>query len=239
MSDLDKEYRNERVVRATTLLNQGVKPKRSPAVYPCYNCGNGTRRHVFDEAATSHSGIIPICPDCERVLTNTSNPAKNKRQPKLPKPPKAEKPFIFRNPQPVQIIFVEYECWKCKKPGHIYYVNCDYVSEDGELLEENKTPAPNESPFTNPFRPEIIKVAQDFCASPEGEHIRLGEIKLRRSKTLGETYNSFGCYSCDALFGDTPVKVHILTEWLVLDKEQQKQEAAAVLPTTVTFEKSS
>jgi hypothetical protein len=51
-------------------------------------------------------------------------------------------------------------------------------------------------------RPEIIKVAKDFIGTEQGQHLRLGEIKLRQSKTIGDSYVSFGCYRCDSVFGD-------------------------------------
>jgi hypothetical protein len=33
-------------------------------------------------------------------------------------------------------------------------------------------------------------------------NIKLGQIKKRYSKTVDDSYTSFGCYKCDSIFGD-------------------------------------
>jgi hypothetical protein len=45
-------------------------------------------------------------------------------------------------------------------------------------------------------------LAREFIGTEQGKHIKLGEIKRRFSKTVQNSYMSFGCYSCDSIFGD-------------------------------------
>jgi len=52
------------------------------------------------------------------------------------------------------------------------------------------------------FKPEILQVVKSYLNTPEGKKFKVGTIKLRYSKTVGEKYLSFGCPFCDAIFGD-------------------------------------
>jgi hypothetical protein len=52
------------------------------------------------------------------------------------------------------------------------------------------------------YRPEIIELAQSFVASRKDLDLKLGQIKKRYSKTVEDSYTSFGCYKCDSIFGD-------------------------------------
>jgi hypothetical protein len=146
-----------------------------------------------------------------------------------------DRSFKFLNPQPVKVIFVDYECWKCQEPGHIYYLRCGCISEDGEIMNEEDRQSFQGGPFEREFRSEIVKAVREFCKSPDGTHLRLGQIKRRFSQTMETSYLSFGCYKCDAIFGDFYVSDYILNDWLILDEEEQEQNAAAVLQTTVTL----
>ncbi len=50
--------------------------------------------------------------------------------------------------------------------------------------------------------PNIISAIKEIIQSDEGKDIKIGEIKNRYSKTIENSYLSFGCFYCDALFGD-------------------------------------
>lgn len=101
--------------------------------------------------------------------------------------------------QSVTLVFYEMPCWKCGVMNHLYYV-------DGPVFAScNAEIQPNEALWeSNRFghRPEVIAAAREFLSSPQGSHLRLGEIKPRHSNTVGKAYVSFGCYACDSIFGD-------------------------------------
>lgn len=42
--------------------------------------------------------------------------------------------------------------------------------------------------------------------SESGKNFKIGQVKKRFSKTAGGSYLSHGCYYCDALFGDFPLR---------------------------------
>jgi hypothetical protein len=48
--------------------------------------------------------------------------------------------------------------------------------------------------------PSIVKAVQDLAN--KSDKFKIGEVKKRYSKTVQDGYLSFGCYSCDAIFGD-------------------------------------
>ena len=52
------------------------------------------------------------------------------------------------------------------------------------------------------FYQEIIEKVKMFLKTKEGQKIKLGQIKKRYSNTVESSYKSFGCYKCDAIFGD-------------------------------------
>jgi len=52
------------------------------------------------------------------------------------------------------------------------------------------------------YRPEIIELARKFIKNHKEKNLNLGQIKNRFSNTVGKSYTSFGCYSCDSIFGD-------------------------------------
>lgn len=101
--------------------------------------------------------------------------------------------------QTVTVVFYEMPCWKCQAMNHIYYVDtafrasCNAVIEPDEYLWGSNR---------QEYRLEIVDVVREFLITEQGQHLHLGEIKPRHSKTVGDTYMSFGCYQCDSIFGD-------------------------------------
>lgn len=108
----------------------------------------------------------------------------------------------FHTTKPIQhlsIRFYEKHCWKCHKPQHAYNIyhgltticgtelHVDQGMWDGGSLEKH---------------PAIIQEVKQFQHSEEGKHLKIGEVKKRYSKTVREKYLSFGCFYCDAIFGD-------------------------------------
>jgi hypothetical protein len=105
--------------------------------------------------------------------------------------------------QAIKLVFYEMECWSCKEMNHIYYVEPDYRSSCNAVIE------PKESLWASDqqeYRPEIIEAARGIIGTDRGVHLRLGDIKPRFSKTVDHEYISFGCFKCDSLFGDYPVR---------------------------------
>lgn len=99
--------------------------------------------------------------------------------------------------QLVNLVFYEMSCWKCSKINHLYYVDTSFYSACNVKIE------PNEAIWESTnieYRPEIIELAEKFIESRKD--LKLGQIKLRHSYTVGKSYTSFGCYRCDSIFGD-------------------------------------
>lgn len=99
--------------------------------------------------------------------------------------------------QEVGIVIFETSCWKCKKAQHSYTVDqhlktiCNgdmYLVGSmwsGDDLDRN---------------PVVINAVKEIMrAEPE---VKIGEVKVRYSHTIHNSYLSHGCYYCDALFGD-------------------------------------
>jgi len=108
--------------------------------------------------------------------------------------------------QKVKLVFYEMECWKCKAMNHIYYVEPTFRSACNAAIHSDESLWGSDK---NAHRPEIVALANEFIKTEEGKHISLGEIKQRFSKTVQNSYKSFGCYSCDSIFGD----------WFVMEAE--------------------
>lgn len=98
--------------------------------------------------------------------------------------------------QEIEIIFFDTICWNCDKPQHLYTVKTSIKSECGNDMtgpwdEENID-----------IHPEIISAVSEIQKSKSDSDFKIGEVKMRYSKTMEDSYLSHGCYHCDALFGD-------------------------------------
>ena len=97
----------------------------------------------------------------------------------------------------VELCFYKNRCWKCHKENDVYFVNRLFSQKgvviDGQnlMIDEDLT-----------FNPSIIKGFQRYIQEHPSETFIMGEIKPRYSKTIGETYPSFGCAQCDSIFGE-------------------------------------
>jgi hypothetical protein len=84
----------------------------------------------------------------------------------------------------------------------------------------------------DPFEPDVVAAALAFRRSPAGQGLRVGAIKSRYSRTMGESYLSFGCPWCDALYG------HFYLHEAVIDAHSALEDgngAAAVFEADVVF----
>lgn len=110
------------------------------------------------------------------------------------------KNYRARKLQEVEFKFFTIQCWKCGKAQHLYTIddllksNCNFPMYlmgsmwDDEDLDKH---------------PAIVKAVNEIVA--EQPKYKIGQVKNRYSKTVRDCYLSFGCYSCDALFGDFPL----------------------------------
>jgi len=106
---------------------------------------------------------------------------------------------IAKTKQLVNLVFYEMECWKCHEMNHLYYVDTPFYSACNAKIQ------PDEALWESnsiEYRPEIVELAQKFVESRKDLDVRLGQIKKRYSKTVDNSYTSFGCYNCDSIFGD-------------------------------------
>jgi len=110
--------------------------------------------------------------------------------------------------QLVRLVFFEMKCWKCGAINHVYYVDAAFRSACNVVIEPTTTLWGSDR---IEYRPEIIRLAQEFMSTEQGKHLRLGEIKRRYSQTVRDSYMSFGCYKCDSIFGD----------WFVMEAQME------------------
>ena len=108
--------------------------------------------------------------------------------------------FRARAAAHLRISFVDMDCWRCRRPAHIYYAT-------------QTTRCGHEIPFAltrdgvggdvDPFDETVLALVRQWLAADgRSAGIGLGAIKRRYSKTVGGSYLSFGCPHCDAIFGD-------------------------------------
>lgn len=108
--------------------------------------------------------------------------------------------LVARRQQEVLIQFIEIDCWKCKKPYDIYYTS-SLFSGCGEDVDDDLF-----------FHGKVISEAIKFTQSPQGKHIQMGYIKKRYSKTVSDSYMSFGCPHCDAICGSFFLRHEIMID---------------------------
>lgn len=101
--------------------------------------------------------------------------------------------------QRTRINFFESQCWKCHAWNHIYWADVEMRAMCNAIARPFEN-AWDSSKFE--YRPEVIRAVRRFLETDEGRRLRVGDIKMRHSKTVGNAYVSFGCYKCDSIFGD-------------------------------------
>jgi hypothetical protein len=96
-----------------------------------------------------------------------------------------------RPAQRLDVGFHETQCWRCQRKCHIYAVRSSLLSCCGESMS-----------LHDEFMPQVIEAVKTFLNTRHGAAIRMARVKERYSKTMRGRYLSFGCYYCDALFGE-------------------------------------
>ena len=109
----------------------------------------------------------------------------------------------------VQVVFIEFPCWKCKEMNHIFYIAPFHSSCKAELRIEESMWSSNKFRF----KPEILEKIIEYSRSEKGNHLKLATVKERYSKSVEGSYMSFGCHKCDSIFGDFFVEDVIMDYW--------------------------
>lgn len=104
-----------------------------------------------------------------------------------------------KNQQTIKLVFYEMNCWKCGEVNHLYFVDTPFYAACNALIKPDEALWESNS---MEYRPEIIELAKKIVESRKDLGLKLSQIKMRHSNTVGKSYTSFGCCSCDSIFGD-------------------------------------
>ena len=91
----------------------------------------------------------------------------------------------------VDVRFFKRECWKCGRENDAYFVY-KTISKEGIESEGG----------IECFNPMLVSGIRNYLSCHSEMNIVLGDIKPRYSRTVNDSYMSFGCAYCDSLFGD-------------------------------------
>ncbi|HTN16481.1 MAG TPA: hypothetical protein VL092_02285 [Chitinophagaceae bacterium] len=101
--------------------------------------------------------------------------------------------------QIVRLAFYEMICWNCGQLNHLYYVETPFLSSCNAKIQ------PKEALWASnsiEYKDEIMELASNLARSKKEPNFTLGTVKERYSRMVGKSYLSFGCLSCDSIFGD-------------------------------------
>jgi len=99
-----------------------------------------------------------------------------------------------------EIRFVKVKCWKkeCGFDYYIYYIGNLTSSCNSKIFHNEEMWASNKLVM----QPDIAARISEYEKSVEEQNFKIGKMKERFSKTVQDSYLSFGCPRCDAIFGD-------------------------------------
>lgn len=124
----------------------------------------------------------------------------------------------------VDIMFEQIECWHCQQPHFVFYTR--YLVDEAGIRRDRTEPSwvdDWDNEFNIPdllFGDEILELVKQFIANHPEKGILMGEVKERHSKTMEQSYLSFGCPNCDAIVGG-----HYLSELemeLIYETDEKK-----------------
>lgn len=101
--------------------------------------------------------------------------------------------------QKVSIVFNEITCWKCNKPQHIWTVKQNLQTVCNQHFYVMRSDWDSDDIDKHP---KVYEAVKEFLNTESGKNIRVGQLKKRPSGIVGKRYLSYGCYSCDIIFGD-------------------------------------
>lgn len=108
----------------------------------------------------------------------------------------------------VEVNIIEFPCYKCGAINHIYSLSPFKSACNVRISELEAEEMWSDNKFS--FDARIVEKVKEYVKRPGKEYINLATIKKRFSNTVGDSYLSFGCADCDALFGDFFVRDAIL-----------------------------
>lgn len=111
----------------------------------------------------------------------------------------------------IEVNFIEFPCYRCGSVNHIYFLSPFKSACNVEITEMEAEEMWSDSKFS--FDKRIVEKVQQYAAGPGKEYLNLATIKNRYSNTVGNSYLSFGCRDCDALFGDFYVHEAIIDSY--------------------------
>ena len=99
----------------------------------------------------------------------------------------------------VDVLFERVECYFCHEPHFIHYVRylIDEKGKKRDLAYVDDYDLPDLR-----FGEEILEVIKYYIDSHPEKGIVMGEVKKRYSRTMEQSYMSFGCPKCDGILGD-------------------------------------
>lgn len=99
----------------------------------------------------------------------------------------------------VDVLFEQVECYFCHEPHFIHYVRylIDEKGKKRDLAYVDDYDLPDLR-----FGEEILEVIKYYIDSHPEKGIVMGEVKKRYSRTMEQSYMSFGCPKCDGILGD-------------------------------------
>lgn len=125
----------------------------------------------------------------------------------------------------IEVCFFKIKCWNCNKINNIYFIN-RFISSDGISVSYDDFQIDDYENYTYlenlEFNPIIINAIENYIKKHPTKNIIMGKIKSRYSKTMKNSYMSFGCAFCDKLFGKyyiQEVKDEIIYSTDLLQKE--------------------
>lgn len=108
----------------------------------------------------------------------------------------------------IDLCFPEVDCYYCGSPYHVFVVR-HLIDEFGKKYDYALLNRGNYSDGQEPakmpdlqFGSEIRQLIHKYLDSHPELGFKLGPIKSRFSRTMNQSYLSFGCPKCDAIFGD-------------------------------------
>lgn len=101
--------------------------------------------------------------------------------------------------QDVTIVLFHTNCWKCNEGQHLWTVDETLKTHCGQLIHKMGSTWSSDQLDK---RADIYAAVQNFLATDQGKHLRVGQLKKRYSNTIRNSYLSHGCYSCNSIFGD-------------------------------------
>lgn len=123
--------------------------------------------------------------------------------------------------QEITIVFFKTNCWKCKKTQYCYTVEKNLQTVCNQNFYIMSSMWDSDDIDKNP---KIYEAVKQFLKSKNGEHIKVGQLKKRYSKTVRNNYLSHGCFYCDAIFGDFYLSTEKLNGQNALNSIRYKTE---------------